>query len=134
MSQNFKDRYNQFLDGDPGNQDNLKEEAEKKEHPYIDYYDQYQPTRNICFIQRNGQRIFLNYNYLVSCEYIPEQNRIIASFTTHTVTLTGLFLESLFQDLMRYLPREINSVDERYNSIADANQPVVNEIKIDREK
>ena len=134
MSQNFKDRYNQFLGGDPGNRDDSGEAAEKKEHPYIDYYDQYQATRNICFIQRNGQRIFLNYNYLVSCEYIPEQNKIIAGFTTHTVTLTGLFLESLFRDMMQYLPREINSVDVRYNSIADTDQPVVNEIMVDREK
>ena len=133
MSQNFKDRYNQFLDGNPGDHGASEKAAEKKEHPYIDYYEQYQATRNICFIQRDGQRIFLNYNYLVSCEYLPEQNKIIASFTTHTVTLTGLFLENLFQDLMRYLPRQVNSVDERYNTIADAQQPVVNEIKVVRE-
>jgi len=130
MSQNFKDRYNEFLDGDPGNQDHSQDVAPKKEHPYIDYYQNYHPTRNICFIQRNGQQIFLNYSYLVSCEYIPDQNTIIASFTTHTVTLTGLFLEELFRDLMQYIPRVINSVDERYNSIAAVDQPVVNEIKV----
>ncbi len=132
MSQNFKDRYNQFLDGNPGSRDESDSAPEKREHPYIDYHDQYQPTRNICFIQRNGQQIFLNYHYLVSCEYLPEDNKIIASFTTHTIALTGVFLEGLFQDMMLYLPRVINSVDERYNSIADADQPVVNEVTIDR--
>lgn len=130
MSQNFKDKYNQFLDGDPSNEEHSGVAAYKKEHPYIDYYQTYHPTRNICFIQRNGNRIFLNYSYLVSCEYIPDENRIIASFTTHTVTLTGLFLEELYNDLMQYIPRVINSVDERYNSIAADDQPVVNEVKI----
>ncbi len=34
-------------------------------------------VRNLCFVQPDGKRLFLNYAYLVSGEYSPETNTIV---------------------------------------------------------
>lgn len=85
-------------------------------------------TRNLCMSWPDGRRIFLNYSYLVAAEYLPPENSIALSFTTHTVKIKGLRLEALFVELMDHLPRIITCTEERYKVLADENAPSVQEI------
>ena len=87
-------------------------------------------ARNICFVLADGNRIFLNYGYLVSGEYLPEDNKIILSFTSHTIIVIGILLEKLFYDLMGGLPRQLVCQDARYNPVDDKGKPIINEMQI----
>ncbi len=78
----------------------------------------------------DGRKMFLNYAYLVSCEYVPAKKSIVLAFTTHQVTLNGIRLDTLFDELMEQLPKVIACKDERYNSLQSEAQAVVNEIQI----
>jgi len=48
------------------------------------------------------------------------------SFTSHTITLAGIYLEKLFYDLMQGLPRQLVCQDARYNPTDDKEKPIVN--------
>jgi len=85
-------------------------------------------TRNVCFVWPEGKRIFLNYGYLISGEYHPQDNQIILSFTSHTLKLKGIRLEPLFYDLMGHVPKQILCKDARYNAVEE--NSCVNEITI----
>jgi hypothetical protein len=87
------------------------------------------PVRNICFILKDGIRIFLSYAYLLSAEFLSEENTIILTFTTHTVTLKGYFLESLFEALENHAPKRISIQEERYVTL-EKDQTYVTEIQI----
>jgi hypothetical protein len=86
-------------------------------------------ARNVCFVQADGDSLFLAYGYMVSGQFIKEEGKIILGFTSHTITLTGVRLESLFQKLMNHLPKVIVCVENRYNDI-ESNEPIVNAIEI----
>lgn len=129
MSQSFKDRFNQNFSGnqetDQQRDPNLKTNA-----PDIEFYNHYSGIRNVCFTHLDGSRIFLNYNYLVSGEYNPEQSQIILGFTTHQIILKGVNLEKLFDDLMFHSVKNIGTRDHRYNHLAGDNATVVNSIEV----
>jgi len=87
-------------------------------------------TRNLCFVQPDGRRLFLNYAYLVSGEYSPEANTIKLIYTTHEITLKGRNLEGLFEILMMHVPRQIVMLEKRYESISA--ESAVHEISINQ--
>jgi len=124
MSQNFRWKYNEMQDGNPAN------ESAGDTDVTGDNYNSGSHTRNICFVLADGNRLFLNYGYLVSGEYLPEDRKIVLSFTSHTITLAGIYFEKLFYDLMQGLPRQLVCMDARYNSADEKKNPVVNEIII----
>ena len=125
MSQSFRWKYNEMQNGDPTKQ-NDETERDVSEDRYI------APSyaRNICFVLADGRRLFLNYGYLVSAEYLPEDGMIILSFTSHIVTLKGIHFEKLFYDLMQGYPRQIVYQDARYNDAEETDKPIVNEINV----
>ncbi len=88
-------------------------------------------VRNICFIQKDGKRLFLSYAYLISVEFLPEENTIILTFTTHTATLKGYLLETLYEALENHGPKRVREQDERYLATNQVSQPVVAEISIE---
>jgi hypothetical protein len=88
-------------------------------------------VRNVCFEQTDGKIIFLNYAYLVSGEYLPDENMIVLYFTSHTVTLKGVGLAALYQDFFTHTPKHIACSDERYNAI-DGENWVVNTMEVVR--
>ena len=88
-------------------------------------------TRNVCFVFLNGNRVFLNYGYLVSGEYFPDANIITLTWTSHLVTLAGIYLEALFYEFMQHLPRQVLCADARYNVVAEK-KPIVNDIRINK--
>lgn len=89
-------------------------------------------VRNITFIWQDGKKQSLNYSYLVSCEYIPDDNTITMLFTTQIVILKGVKLSGLFDALVAQLPESITCIDARYNSTIEDKMSIVNEIVIQK--
>lgn len=87
-------------------------------------------ARNVCFAQPDGKRIFLNYAYLISGEYAPEESTITLTFTTHTVQLTGHNLGSLYEGLMAQTVKHLTSMDKRYEVMKENPEPIVIEVII----
>jgi hypothetical protein len=96
----------------------------------IERHDHAAHDRKLCFILVDGSSLRLNYAYLIWEEFYPEENRIILSFTSHTVTLTGQHLSKLYEDLMQNMPRIVPCMAARYNPAAESDGPIVNDIKI----
>ena len=118
MSHEFKLKYDELKDNDPSS----KEEEKNYFAP--------SSTRNVCFVQTDGKMLFLNYAYLVSGEYLPEDNTIILCFTSHTITLSGVSLASLFKEFLDHIPRTVQCTDDRYNTLDEENSSVINKIEI----
>jgi hypothetical protein len=112
----------------------MKENVRLRENPsiqkHVDFYEQEGPVRNVCFMLLDGYRIFLNYAYLVSGEYLPQQNRVILSFTSHMISLSGIGLEGLYYAFMHHLPKHVRCQDARYNATADDKESIVNDITV----
>lgn len=87
--------------------------------------------RNLCFVQPDGKRQFLNYAYLIGGEYDPEDSEIKLTYTTHVVTLKGYNLEPLFESLMAQVPQKIYSEGSRYSDLENKVDTVVLEIHIE---
>ncbi|MCB0711324.1 MAG: hypothetical protein KDD67_03235 [Ignavibacteriae bacterium] len=71
-------------------------------------------VRNVCFIQPDGKRHFLNYAYLIGGELAAGKESIALTFSTHAVTLKGYRLETLFNDLATHMQKNVTAIDERY--------------------
>lgn len=76
-------------------------------------------ARNICFVQINGDSIFLSYGYLISGEFKPSENKIDLFFTSHTITISGSKLNLLFQEFIKHSPKVIECKNDRYNEISE---------------
>ena len=127
MNQGFKFKFNEMREGNPAQSDG--QEENKPGHP-SDVYPAAGHNRNLCFAWPDGKRKFLNYAYLVSADYSPDEDKIDLEFTTHAVVLKGLRLSTLYDALMEQLPKFICCMEARYNDAADADLPLVNEINI----
>lgn len=126
MSQSFKFKFDQMREGDPTHNSGADDGTDAQSEAYYGQGN----TRNLCFAWLDGRRVFLNYAYLVSCDYLPDENTITLTWTTHTVTIKGFSLHILFDELMLHLPRQIVCTDPRYNATAEKGKPIVNEIHI----
>lgn len=91
-----------------------KPEKQEGQTDALTNYETEGSVRNLCFVQQDGKRIFLNYAYLVSGEYDPEASIITLTYTTHVVTLRGYSLEGLYENLMNQICKNIGCVDSRY--------------------
>jgi len=129
MSQAFKSKYDQLHENDPTGQNPSSSKVlsgDKEER-----YDTEAHARNLCFVQLSGRRIFLNYGYLISGEYEPSDNMITLAFTSHTIVLSGQYLEPLFYNIMQYMLKQIIETDSRYNPLSGKAVSVVNQIRIE---
>lgn len=122
----LKYEYDQAGKNDPEKKDG----AEKPEKEDIVLYETEGHARNICFVLADGKQVFLNYAYLISGDYFPEENRIMLVFSSHKVTLEGYNLDLLFKELIDHVPRSIKCVGKRYNAVRKQNSPIVNKIII----
>lgn len=124
MSQGFRLKYDQIRENDKPRQ-----EAEQSvSRAFDEVYPDEGHARSVCFVWPDGKRMFLQYSYLVSGEYLPDVSTITLTFTTHIIVLKGVNLEGLFYDLMNQIIRQITCVDERYNLVGDDEKFVVNKI------
>jgi len=126
MSQSFKFRYDEMRENNPASPNSPKNERIEDDL----LYPSGGGIRNVCFVFLDGKRLFLNYAYLVSGEYNPDESMILLAFTTHTVLLKGFRLENLFEQFMQQLNRVVACIDERYNHLQGETSPVVNHIKV----
>lgn len=122
MNQNFKDRLNEMRNENPnkgGNDDTHYKTFESAGH-----------VRNLCLTWPDGKRKFMNYAYLVTGEYSPEDGRILLVFTSETIVLVGIRLNLLFNDLLSHLPLDIMMIEQRYSSTVNNNEFAVHQIEV----
>jgi hypothetical protein len=103
-----------------------KSEAGKE----IERYDSPGNVRNLCLVQPDGKRLFLNYAYLISGEFLPDDNSITLTYTTHVIKLKGHNLQPLHESLMAHVPKQITCVEKRYEATKEETETVVSEIVI----
>jgi len=125
MNQNYKLKFEELWENDP-TQKETDPEKSKQAFPSTSH------TRNLCIVWEDGKRMFLNYAYLISGEYLPDDSMIVLTFTTHTVTLKGSRLETLFEEFTGHLIKQIGCTDERYNATLDKDEAVVNTIIVSK--
>jgi len=130
MSQGFKLKYDQLRENDPTQREKPLQDGGKA---YEVFYSEESNARNISFVWQDGRRVFLNYSYLVSGEYSPEENRLTLTFTTQVLIFKGVNLENLFYEVMNHSVRQVICVDERYNVIGENEKFVVNDILVKKE-
>lgn len=130
MSHGFKLRFDEMLESDPTNIESAKQDEKEL------FYQSSGHARNVCFVWSNEKRLFLNYAFLVSGEFNPneEKNLITLTFSSHTVSLYGYNLETLFTALMEHLPRIIFEVDSRYTLEGSSKEAIVVEILLDQKE
>lgn len=116
MSHEFKFKFDEMRDNNPAKQE--------------DSYPSGSNVRNVCFIQSDGRMLFLNYGYLVSGEYLPDESQIVLNFTSHTITLHGIKLESLYQELGNHIPRVLVCRDERYSKLENLDTYSISQMAI----
>jgi len=124
MSQDYRFKYDRMRENDPA-------ETARPGEANIEPNGNYQHPghgRNLGFEWQDERRLFLSYSYLISCEFTPIDGCIILSFTPHVVTLKGVGLLQLYNELMDHLPKRISCADARYNSLLEKDQYAVNEI------
>lgn len=128
MSHGFKLRFDEMRESDPTNLD----ATQKIETD--DFYQNSGHARNICFVWSNEKRLFLNYAYLIAGEFNPndEKNLIKLIFSSHTVSLYGYHLESLYAALLDHLPRFIIETDARYDLSDESKEGIVVEIIVEK--
>jgi len=95
------------------------------------YYTTDAHVRNVYFVLLDGKSYFLNYDNLNSGEFLPEENTITLTFTTHIVTLKGRNLSDLFTHLSAHGVREIKMIHERY-AAAEETGSLVTHIEVRR--
>jgi hypothetical protein len=120
MNQNFKDKLNE--NPSKGGSDD----------PHYKTFESVGHVRNLCLTWPDGKRKFMNYAYLVSGEYSPEEGRIILIFTSETIVLVGIRLNLLFNDLLSHLPLDIVMIEQRYSSTVKNNEFAVHQIEVSK--
>jgi hypothetical protein len=130
MSHGFKLRFDEMREGDPTNFDKIKT------NDVPEFYQTAGHTRNVCFIWSNEKRLFLNYAYLIGCEFNPndDKNQIKLIFSSHTVSLIGYNLLSLYTALLDHLPRFVSEVDARYALEAESEEAIIVEIIVEKKE
>ena len=87
---------------------------------------------NLNFIWRDGKQQAFNYSYMISVEFTPQEtgNRIVVTFTTHKVTITGFSLHELYEDLMNRYVNEIEQADEELVHMIQDETPIITQIEV----
>lgn len=121
---NLKDRFS----GKQDDQKNITADQSAEQNSCVEHYDSPGNTRNICFIQTDGETEFLNYAYLVSCKFIPNENMIRLVFTTCTVEIKGQNLRELFKGIFNQTVQSVSVIEERYLAMREKGEPLVYKI------
>jgi hypothetical protein len=116
MSREFNLRYNEIQPDRNANDNTTPEHSE-----CVTYYETEGHARNVCFVLENGDRIFLNYAYLVSGEYEQETGKIKLSFTTHNIVIEGNNLILLFENFAKHMPIILGCSTSRYKALTTDN-------------
>lgn len=126
MSQRFSLKMDEMRQGNPAASDDIQETGPGDRDIY---YPTHGNVREICFILLSGRMVSLNYSYLIAKDANEERTEIILEFSSHTVTVTGINLESVFFKIMSQHVRLLQCVDSRYNAI-EPERAIVNDIEV----
>lgn len=122
MSQRYNLKTEEMRDNDPTSEGSaLPTETE------LDYPTPGQ-NRTITFVWPDGHQQALDYNYLVSRDYVPAKGQIILLYTTHSVLISGSGLQPLFDNIVLAITRKVIVTDKRYATLQ--NDAVVTEIVV----
>lgn len=121
MDHGFRLRFDQMREGNPAQADGQQVESQEQAFHPPGY------ARNLCLVWPDGKRAFFNYAYLISAEFLPDQelNIIRLGFSAHQVTLKGYRLEALFMQLSDHLPKMVMITDPRYVATAPREESLV---------
>lgn len=114
--------------------ENAAEQPQPEEQKSVELYDTPGHARNICFVQADGEAVFLNYAYLVSCKFLPSKSIIQLFFTTHSVEIKGQDLRNLFKSIFNQTAHSIFVIEERYVATKEKKDVVVTSILITASK
>lgn len=89
-------------------------------------------VRNVCFVQPDGSMLFLNYGYLISGEYIPEESQIGLYFTSHSITLRGTKLQELFKLFLEQKPKTVYSELDRFKELSETETYFISSIEVEK--
>ena len=109
---------------------NNSDAGNSKEKECVELYATPGNARNVCFVQADGRSIFLNYAYLVSGSFFPNEEKIQLVFTSNTVEIRGKNLEPLFNKLSNQEIKRLLTVEERYVSLKETNSICVTKLNI----
>lgn len=126
----LKLKYNESNKGEAKQNDLIKERSVGNN---INYTSSEIP-RNICFVENSGRQIFFNYSFLSNGLLDEDGRKITLEFSTHRVTLNGVKLDSLFNELLEQKVKILYCTSNRYNSINAENIFSVNELIIERKE
>jgi hypothetical protein len=127
MNQKYKDKYEELRNNDTSNHQNT--EFQSSEIIY-DTYDEPSIIRTITFEWLDGRMLFLNYSYLVSCEFSAsdQENSIVLNYTSQKVTIVGHQLKEIFVNISSNKIRTLRQSNPRYH---DLDQTIfINEISV----
>lgn len=110
--------------------DTPTEQPQPEEQKSVDLYDTPGHARNICFVQADGEAEFLNYAYLVSCKFTPNENAIKLTFTTCAVEIKGQNLRELFKGIFNQTVQSVSVIEERYMAMKEKSDVAVTKIII----
>ncbi|MCX6315968.1 MAG: hypothetical protein NTW29_01655 [Bacteroidetes bacterium] len=127
MNRGFNLKYDQMKENDPTTSQPDGDTIDQS----IILYEPDEQARNICFVIDNTRWVFLNYSYLISGEYLPDENKIILAFTTHEVTMEGIKLEKLYYQIMDHEVKQLVAKDSRYNGLIN-DSSVVNKVRLEK--
>ncbi|RYU92679.1 hypothetical protein [Emticicia agri] len=124
MSQNYKLRFDQMKENNPGQSDSESQENDPT------YYSGEGSIRNFCLVWKDGNMDDFPYSYVVHTQFriSEEKNTMIIELPSKLITLSGYGLTSLFLAFKKQLPQFIYQVDERYGEEAEM---VVTDIQIE---
>lgn len=126
MSQDFRLKFDKMREGRPT-------EDVVNSAPEIDNnYSTLGSVRNPCFIWPDGRMKFLNYAYLISVEYLPNDGTITMTYTTDTIIISGTGLQELYVKLFSHVPMKIECVATRYEALGSLGGILINDICVQR--
>ena len=117
--------------------DNLEKMPERNsveaDMPVIDISgldDQTGNPRGITFMLAKADTKTLYYTYLIAVDFAAEDGTITLEFTSHVVTLKGVNLRMLLNQLVLQRVAVITCSDPRYNLLCEENTYQVNSIEV----
>lgn len=124
MSQNYKLRFDQMKENNPGQSGSASQEDTSA------FYAGEGSIRNFCLVWKDGNMDDFPYSYVVHTKFRigEEKNTMIIELPSKLITLFGYGLTSLFLAFKKQLPQFIYQIDERYIGQDDT---VVTDIQIE---
>ena len=127
MSLSFKSNMEEMRENDPTN-----EQAMETDNKASENYDTPGRVRNLCFVWPDGRMKFMNYAYLISSEYSPNECEIILTFAAEIIIIKGADLKPLFTNILDQIPKFICYAMERYQQLSNNLSYTVKEIVVNK--